>query len=93
VKPAHFCETCGFVLLLLAGCATVPDVPTEVRVPYPVPCLSAAEVPRATFPSDADLAKLPDGPLVYALAKDRLDRQAHIGRLEAVLEGCIGANP
>ena len=77
------------LLLLLAGCATVPDVPTEVRVPYPVPCLTADEVPRATFPTDADLAKLPDGPLVAALAKDRLERAAHLGKLEAVLQGCV----
>ena len=73
----------------LTGCATVPYVPTEVRVPVPVPCLSADEVPRAVFPTDADLAKLPDGPLVYALAKDRLDRAAHIGKLEAVLQECV----
>ena len=73
----------------LAGCATVPDMPTEVRIPVPVPCLSAAEVPRAVFPTDADLARLPDGPLVLMLAKDRLDRAAHIGKLEAGLQGGV----
>lgn len=77
------------LLLLLAGCATVPDVPTEVRVPVAVPCLTVDQVPRATFKTDADLAKLPDGPLVLALAKDRLERQAHIGRIEAILQGCV----
>lgn len=76
-------------LTILTGCATVPDVPTEVRVPVPVACVTQDQVPRATFPMDADLAKLPDGPLVYALAKDRLERQAHIGKLEAVLQGCV----
>ena len=77
------------IVAFLAGCAAVPDVPKEVYIPVASPCLTAHEVPRAVFPTDADLARLPDGPLVAQLAKDRLDRVVHIGKLEAVLQGCV----
>jgi len=76
--------------LTLTGCnGTLPAVPTEVRVPVPVPCLTADQIPQATFPTDAELAKLPDGPFILAIARDRLERQGHIARLEAILQGCI----
>lgn len=76
--------------LMLTGCeATLPPVPKEVRVPVAAPCIDRADVPQATFISDAELAKLDDGRFVLQLARDRLDRIGHIGRLEAVIQACL----
>lgn len=82
------------VLLLLAGCAQAPIREVqEVRVPVPVPCVAPADVPKASFPADSELAALDDYRLVLTLAQDRLARAAHIARLEAVLLGCTGGRP
>lgn len=77
--------------LFLTGCnATLPTVPTEVRIPVPVACVAQADIPMATFATDAEIAKLDDGPFVLALARDRLERAGHIAALEAILSGCVG---
>ena len=81
--------TAAATALILSGCnGTLPAVPTEVLVPVATPCIAQADIPQATFATDAELAKLEDGPFVLALARDRLERQAHIASLEAILQGC-----
>lgn len=86
--------TLAILSLLLAGCnGTLPAVPTEVRIPVPVACIAQADIPTATFATDAELAALPDGPFVLALARDRLERQGHIGALEAILQACAEKSP
>jgi len=87
-----------WLLFVMAGCAQIeplPDVPKEVRIPVPVPCVEPGQIPAATFITAAELLALPDAPFVYALARDRLDRSNHIARLEAILQGCttIGEKP
>ncbi len=86
------------IALLLAGCAsTVPAPvvirePVEVRVPVLEPCISA--VPAAPeFISDADLAALPDYPLVLALHRDRIQRIAFERVLLAALSRCSTLQP
>lgn len=84
----------GIIALSLTGCnATMPAVPTEVRIPVPTPCIAQADIPQTTFATDAELAALPDGPFVLRLARDRLERAGHIAALEAVLSGCVGEKP
>jgi len=85
--PLWLCIFCLF--FALTGCnGTLPAVPTEVLVPVATPCIAQADIPQAKFATDAELAKLEDGPFVLALARDRLERQGHIAALEAILQGC-----
>ena len=84
-----FVNLCVVIVNLMGCTATLPPVPKVVSVPISVPCIDRADVPTATFISDAELAKLDDGPCVIQLARDRLDRIGHIGRLEATIQACI----
>lgn len=76
--------------LLLAGCAGPElQVPKEVRVPVPVPCIAAADRPeRPPMASDAELLALDTYRRTWALWGDRAARQAYERELEAVVEGC-----
>ena len=80
-----------FALILLvgslAGCASGPQIPKEVRVPVPVPCIDRAPQ-RPSMLSDAELLALDDYGLVIALARDRRVRQGWEATVEALLEGC-----
>lgn len=72
---------------LLTGCASGPEIPREVRVPVPTPCID--RIPqRPSMLSDAELLALDDYGLVIALARDRRVRQGYIAELEATVAGC-----
>jgi hypothetical protein len=72
---------------LLAGCAGTIDVPKEIRVPVPVPCVERAPE-RPSMMSDGELLALDDYGLVVALARDRRIRQGYEATLESIIEGC-----
>jgi len=72
---------------LLSGCAGTIEVPKEVRVPVPVPCVDRPPE-RPSLMSDEELLALDDFGLVAALARDRRVRQGYISELEATVEGC-----
>lgn len=72
---------------LLAGCASGPLIPKEVRVPVPVSCIERPPV-RPSMLSDAELLALDDYALVIALARDRRVRQGWEAVLEATIAGC-----
>lgn len=94
VSAFHAAATVAILFLALTGCnGTLPAVPTEVKIPVPVPCVAQADIPQATFATDAELAALPDGPFVLALARDRLERQGHIAILESILQACAEKSP
>lgn len=94
VRRSRQAATAAILAIALSGCnGTLPPVPTEVWKPVPVPCIAQADIPTATFATDAELAALPDGPFVLALARDRLERQGHISALEAVLQACAEKSP
>lgn len=77
-------------ILLLSGCASIPDAPKEVRIPVPVPCLSASDLPeKPNFVTDAALSVMTDGDLILSLAADRRQNQGYRSELEAVLAGCV----
>jgi len=73
--------------LLLAGCASSIEIPREVRVPIPIPCIDRAPV-RPSLLSDAELLALDDYALVIALARDRRVRQGYEAELESAVEAC-----
>ena len=76
-----------FAVVWLTGCATSPEIPREVRVPVPVPCIERPPV-KPSMLSDAELLALDDYGLVIALARDRRVRQGWEAVLEATVEGC-----
>lgn len=76
--------------VMAAGCSTMPDAPKEVRIPVPVPCLSASDLPKKPdFVTDAALSVMTDGDLILSLAADRRQNQGYRAELEAVLAGCV----
>ncbi len=76
------------LILALSGCQSIPDAPSEVKIPVPVPCIETMPTAPALI-SDADLLALPDGPFVIALGIDRKQRAGYIAELEAVLQACV----
>lgn len=72
---------------VLTGCASAPEIPREVRVPVPTPCIDRAPQ-RPSMLSDAELLALDDYGLVIALARDRRVRQGWEATIEALVEGC-----
>jgi len=82
----------ALIVLLLTGCATRLPPAVEVKVPVPVPCVQADEVPaRPTFLTDPQLHAMPDYNLVLALAADRRKRQIYEALLEATLTACVAS--
>lgn len=77
-------------LLFLAGCATEPksiEIPREVKIPVPVPCVDEP-IDRPAFVTNGELAAMDDYALIISLAADRLARLQYEARLEAVIAGC-----
>jgi len=76
------------LVAVVAGFAGGPEIPREVPVVVPVPCV--AERPqRPSMLSDADLLALDDYGLIVALARDRRIRQGYQVELEAAIAGCL----
>lgn len=76
------------IALLLAGCATDPPLPEVVKIPVPVPCLTALPQ-RPDFITSADLLALDDYRFPIALTADWLKRQQYQAELEALLLACL----
>lgn len=76
-----------FLLLLLAGCQSLPQVPTEVKIIVPVACLDRLPDRAALLP-DADLAKLDDYRLVIQLRIEQLKAREAYEEAHALLEAC-----
>lgn len=78
------------VVVALGGCThtVYVDRPVEVKVPMPVACLAAADVPAPLiYPADQLNKADTDGEIVGALLADRNERDA----MEKVLRGIIDA--
>jgi hypothetical protein len=73
--------------LLLAGCATAPPAPVEVKVPVVVPCVTAPPA-RPVYEFDRLPATASDGEKVLALARDWPRGRKYEGELEVALAGC-----
>ena len=82
-----------FVLLLLAGCSTVPqkvvtEVKTvEIKVPVRVSCLTAEDIPAhpaRIMRANADVRGLAAGAVAELRAWE-----AYYARADAVMKGCL----
>lgn len=76
------------LIILLAGCQSIPEVPTVVKIPYAVPCISEIP-PKPALVTDAELLAMPDAAFVIALAADRIERGKWMAVAEALLSGCV----
>jgi len=77
--------------LALASCSSVPkiDVPKEVRLPVPIPCVDAAKRPKppAVVPID-DLLAMDKGTRTLRAWANLERLVAYAAEVEAVVEGC-----
>lgn len=81
--------------MTFAGCAAPqPEIrivrePVEIRVPYAVSCVAAADLPAPpALLTDAELARLPDGDLVLTVESQRRALRAHLRKTDALLAAC-----
>lgn len=86
----NWCIGILFLLtIFLTSCAITPKPPqvVEVKIPVIVKCIENLPV-KPAFKKDAELLLLNNAQFVTALHIDRLQRDAYIAELEAVIEGC-----
>lgn len=76
------------LVLLLAGCSTMPQAPTVANVAVAVSCVPADPPKRPTTYSDAELAGMDDYRFVLALRWNADRLLEYVRELEAVLKGC-----
>jgi len=81
------------LLLFVTGCAAPPPQvvreAVEVRVPVPVACIDAVDLPAAPrLAADAELARLPDAELVLTLEQQRRLLREYRNRAEPLLAAC-----
>lgn len=77
--------------LALASCASLPElqVPKEVKVQVPVPCVAAARRPqRPPLASDDDLMAMDRATRTLRVWSERQRALGYVGELEAVVDGC-----
>jgi len=78
-------------VLILGGCSGLPElqIPKEVAVPTPVPCVSPATRPkRPALRTEAELLALDPYRRTHAAWADLKRYEAYAAELEAVVEGC-----
>lgn len=73
--------------VLPAGCASTVEIPKEVEVPVPVPCVEKRPQ-RPPLLTDAELLALDQYKRTHALWGDRIERQRYESVMETVIDGC-----
>lgn len=80
----------------LAGCTASVQVPEQVRVQVPVPCLEAARRPqKPVLRTESDLLAMDRYRRTLAAWSDLRKHEIYAAELEAIVEGCsrIPARP
>jgi len=83
------------VLMMLSGCASVPNAVTQVKVPVSVPCV-IQKIDKPAFAVDGLSIEPPAGVTreefiwqqMNALRADRLQRKGYESELEAAIRSC-----
>ena len=89
VAPYSLTLLTSAIIIALSGCqATLPAVPTEVRVPIAIPCIDKLPDKPALF-TDEQLSKMGDGELIISLRIDQLNARGYIAQADALMLACI----
>ena len=75
------------LVVLLAGCASVPPTPQLVEVPVFAPCVKAVPQ-RPVYEFDQLAPAATDGEIVLALARDWSRGRRYEQALDAIIIGC-----
>ena len=79
-----------WLALILGGCAAHLPVPKEVKVPIPVPCIEAKDVPQAPpIVTNPELLKLDEYSFVLTIYTERQDLRRYSAEQAALIEACI----
>ena len=73
--------------LLLAGCATAPQVPTVVKVPVAVPCVTAP-LDKPLVMDESVLLALDEYAATIQVWTERLILRAYSEKAEAIIQAC-----
>ena len=76
------------LVLLLAGCGSVPLAPQRVEVPVFTPCVKTVPK-RPAYEFNQLTPVVTDGEIVLALARDWPRGRTYESQLEAIIEGCL----
>lgn len=81
------------ILVFLFGCTSVPTVPTEVKVPTPVACITPGSIPdEPALASLKDGPETSDGTLMLHLAQDLAALKMYSDKLRVITESCSKLN-
>lgn len=75
------------LVLVLAGCTTLPKVPEKVLVPIAVSCIKDAPI-KPDFITRNSLKQLSASDYVISITSEYLKQSSYIGELEATIQGC-----
>ena len=75
------------ILLVLAGCSSLPKVPEKVLVPVSVSCIKQMPT-KPQFATNDYLKSLSNPDYVIEITGQYILQQGYINELEAVLSGC-----
>jgi len=75
------------LVLLLAGCSSMPKVPDTVYIPVTKSCISQQSV-KPDFVSHEVLRSLADDKLIKQAGLELFKYEAYTAELEAILKGC-----
>lgn len=78
----------SLAVLLLGACASQIQLPKEIRIPVPVPCLDALP-PEPMVSTDEQLLAMGDFELVLVLAADRKALEVSYVELRAAASACV----
>lgn len=76
------------IIVLLTGCASIPETPTVVKIPIISPCITEIP-PMPQLVTDAELLAMPDSAFVIALAADRIERGKWMAVAGATMRACL----
>lgn len=80
--------------LLLAGCASTVEIPKEVQVPVPVPCVDQKDLPAPpAIASEAELLLMPRYERTLRLWIDHARLVTYQAQLEAIARRCSQLQP
>src|SRR3990167_6857853 len=77
-----------FIVTILAGCATGPQVPAVVKVPVPISCIHGDPPAKPDTLSEAEILVMDDYAATLTVWTERMMLKSYAVRAEAIILGC-----